>query len=221
MIKYASNVFLATKISFINEIANICKLLGISAYDVAEGMGYDKRISPYFLKAGPGFGGSCFPQDVRALIAEARILGIQPYLMQSVLKVNREQPYLLVELMRNKLGSLARKKIGVLGLAFKEDTDDIRESPSIPVIKALLAERANVYTYDPKAMEPARELFGNTVYYESSVKSLMEKIEGVIVVTPWKEFLDPSLYHGKVVVDARYIFGKKVPRGIDYEGIGW
>lgn len=220
MIKYASNAFLAIKVSFINEIGNLCKALGIDVYNVARGMGYDVRIAPDFLKAGPGFGGSCFPKDIRALIVEARRLGVQPFMLEAVLKVNREQPLKLVKLARDKLGTLTRKKIGVLGLAFKENTDDLRESPAIPLIKALLKERANVYTYDPMALESAREVFGSTVYYESSAKNLAAKVEAVIVVTPWEEFADPSLYRGKMLIDSRYIFGQKIPTVLITKGSG-
>ena len=138
MIKYASNAFLATKISFINEIGNICKKLGIDVYKVAEGVGLDSRISPKFLKAGCGFGGSCFPKDVKALAAKAKELGYTPILLESILEINKNQPLRMIELLRNKIGKLENKKIGILGLAFKPGTDDIRESPAIEIIKRLI-----------------------------------------------------------------------------------
>jgi UDPglucose 6-dehydrogenase len=144
MIKYASNAFLAAKISFINEIGNICKRLGIDVYEVARGMGLDRRISPHFLNAGIGFGGSCFPKDVRALMARARELGYEPRLLEAVMALNEDQPLRLLELLRKHLPDLRGRTIGILGLAFKPGTDDVREAPSIRIVGELLREGAAV-----------------------------------------------------------------------------
>ena len=138
MIKYANNSLLATKISFANEIGNICKKLGIDTYEVMEAVGKDSRISPRFLNSGAGFGGSCFPKDVKALIGKAKAIGYSPVLLESVIAVNEKQPLLMTEILQRKIGNLAGKKIAVLGLAFKNETDDIRESRAIPVIAELL-----------------------------------------------------------------------------------
>ncbi len=214
MIKYTSNAFLATKISFINEIGNICKKLGIDVYDVAEGMGLDTRISPKFLRAGCGFGGSCFPKDVKALIAKAMELTYDPTLLESVMKVNERQPLQMIELLKNKLGDVENKNIGVLGLAFKPESDDIRESRAIPIIQGLIEENANVYAYDPKAMGHMKERFPE-VRYEDNAQSVIDKTEAVLLVTAWQEFKNLN-YNNKLVID-----GRKILEGNNYEGICW
>jgi UDPglucose 6-dehydrogenase len=220
MIKYASNAFLATKISTINEIGNICKKMGIDVYDVADGMGFDSRISRQFLSAGPGFGGSCFPKDISALIAKSKEIGYRPILLESVLNVNKCQPLKAVELARRKLGTLKNRKIGILGLAFKKNTDDVRESPAIPVIRKLLGRKSEVYVYDPKAMENARKIFKDSIKYEASPERIIKKCECIIIITEWDEFRGLD-YSGKRVIDTRYIIEKKKRGQIDYEGICW
>ncbi len=220
MIKYASNAFLAIKISFINEIGNLCKALGIDVYEVAEGIGLDKRIGKHFLRAGIGFGGSCFPKDVKALINKARELFYQPVILNAALEVNEVQPYKLVDLLEKKAGDLRGKNVTVLGLAFKPDTDDIREAPSIKIVNALLNKGAKVYVYDPKAMENFRKLFGDKVEYCSSAKDAVEKSKYILIVTEWNEFKDKNLYKGKYVFDGRRIDEAKELAEY-YEGVCW
>ena len=218
MIKYASNAFLATKISFANEIGNICKKLGIDAYDVFKGVGLDHRINPSFFRSGIGFGGSCFPKDVKALIAKAEELGENPKLLKAVIDVNERQPLKLIELLKKHITNLEGKTIGILGLAFKPDTDDIRESRAIPIVKSLLEEGAKVIAYDPKAMDNFRELFPQLIYAESAEK-VLEKSDAVLIVTEWEEFKNLD-YNGHVVVDGRRIEKAKRDARI-YEGVCW
>ncbi len=215
MIKYASNAFLATKISFINEIGNICKMLGIDAYKVAEGMGYDERINSKFLNAGLGFGGSCLPKDLKALIAKSRGIGYEPRILEETLKLNEEQPLRMIALLKRHLPSLKDRRIGILGLAFKPNTDDVRESGAIKVVKALLAEGAMVTAYDPKALDNFRKLFPGIEY--TAAEEVL-KCEAILILVEWDEFnhLD---YRGKVVIDGRRI--TKAKEAIIYEGVCW
>jgi len=172
MIKYASNAFLATKISYANEIGNICKRLGIDVYEVMKGVGLDHRIGPAFLNAGAGFGGSCLPKDVSALIALAEDLGEDAVLLRSVMEVNDHQPERMVQLLHSRLGNLVDKKVAILGLAFKEGTDDVRESRSIPIIRALLGDGAHVAAYDPLAAVNMRQIFPDIEYCDSALEAL-------------------------------------------------
>ncbi len=219
MIKYASNALLATKISFINEIGNICKKLGIDTYDVAKGMGMDKRISPQFLQSGLGWGGSCFLKDVAAIVARGRELGCNTRLLDSVMKVNEEQPGVFLRLAEEKVGPLQGRTVAILGLTFKPDSDDIRESRSIPLIKLLKEKGARVVAYDPKAMENVKTLFPDIEYAESA-KEAVEKADIVLIATAWEGFKEPELYENKMVIDGRNIFksGKKPD---NYEGLCW
>ena len=214
MIKYASNAFLATKISFINEIGNICKKLEIDTYKVAEGMGYDKRIGRAFLDSGLGWGGSCFPKDVKALIAKAKDLGEEPKILEQVVRVNDTQPLKLIEILKHHIKELSGKKIGVLGLAFKKDTDDIRESRAIPVIDKLIKEKAIVNAYDPKAVMNFKELFPEINY--TDVSNVLDS-DAVLILTDWDEFKQLN-YKGKLVIDGRRI--EEAKKGI-YNGICW
>ncbi|MBW6517760.1 MAG: UDP-glucose/GDP-mannose dehydrogenase family protein [ANME-2 cluster archaeon] len=223
MIKYVNNSFLATKISFSNEIGNICKKLGINTYQVMDAVGKDFRISPYFLNSGAGFGGSCFPKDVKALIGKAREQGYEPVLLNSVIKVNELQPLIMVDLLESRLGDLNGLTIAVLGLAFKNDTDDIRESRSIPVIKALLDRGAVVTAYDPMAADIMKQLFDNTiVHYCDSAAQALEGAHGCLVMTEWDEFR--SLCHEfltmkrPLVIDGRNVISCN---GIEYVGLCW
>jgi len=220
MIKYASNTFLATKVSFINEIGNICKRLGIDTYTVAEGVSLDHRISPNFLKAGTGWGGSCFPKDIKGLISHARELGYEPELLQSALNVNQNQPRLLLEIARKKLGSFDGKRVAVLGLAFKAETDDTRESQSFPVIRQLLEENADITAYDPKAEENARMEFPG-IRYAPSAKDALKDADIALILTDWEEFqsLNYSGMKNRIVIDGRNIVKNR--DGIDYEGLCW
>ena len=165
MIKYASNAFLATKVSFINEIANICELCGADIRVVAKGMGLDKRIGEKFLNPGPGFGGSCFPKDVNALIKLGEDLGYKPKIIQSVVKTNLDQKKRAVKLIKNFIGEISNKTFTVLGLAFKSETDDIREAPSIYIIKALLKQGGIVKVFDPKAMSSLKILISGILMF--------------------------------------------------------
>jgi len=219
MIKYTSNAFLATKISFSNEIGNICKRLGIDVYDVMKGVGLDHRINPYFLNAGAGFGGSCFPKDVSALIHLAQETGEEPILLKSVVDVNERQPLRIIQLLEKKAGDLAGKNVAILGLAFKNDTDDARESRAIPVIAELKKRGAQVKAYDPKANSSMEKIFPN-IDYCSSADAALKDADACIVMTEWPQFgqLDKEfdLMRSRVIIEARRILSCK-----DAEGICW
>lgn len=221
MIKYANNSLLATKISFANEIGNICKKLGIDTYAVMEAVGKDSRISPRFLNSGAGFGGSCFPKDVKALIGKAKAIGYSPMLLESVIGVNEKQPLLMTEILRKKIGDVKGKKIAVLGLAFKNETDDIRESRAIPVIAELLRLGAKVSAYDPMATENMKRIFP-TIEYSGKAKDSLEGADACLVMTEWDEFKELesefTAMKGKVVIDGRRVVKAK---NIDYEGLCW
>ena len=216
MIKFASNAFLATKISFANEIGNLCKELGIDSYDVFEGVGLDTRINPKFFRSGIGFGGSCFPKDVNALIAYAKSKGITPRILNSVIETNNDQPHRMVALLKNHLDPKGRT-IGVLGLAFKPDTDDIRESRALPVITMLLEEGANVKVYDPVAMTNFKKICPDLMY-AASASEVMDS-DAILIVTEWDEFNNLD-YTGKLVIDGRRIDKARKEAAV-YEGVCW
>ncbi|MDO8873738.1 MAG: UDP-glucose/GDP-mannose dehydrogenase family protein [Methanoregula sp.] len=216
MIKYTSNAFLATKISFANEIGNLCKKMGIDSYDVFRGVGLDSRISPHFFRSGIGFGGSCFPKDVRALIAHARTLGVEPQILTAVIETNEDQPAKMIELLKHHM-DITGKTIGILGLAFKPDSDDVRESRAIPIIEALHKEGAKIIVYDPVATNNFRHLFPDISYAEKAKDVL--NADAVLIVTEWKEFEDLD-YRGKTVIDERRI-GKARKESAVYEGVCW
>jgi UDPglucose 6-dehydrogenase len=218
MIKYASNAFLATKISFANEIGNICKKLGIDTYKVLEGVGLDHRINPSFFRAGLGFGGSCFPKDIRALIAKAEELGCVPKLLKSVLEVNDGQPLKMIDLLKKHINDLRNKKIGILGLAFKPETDDVRESRAIILVKRLLEEGAEVIAYDPIAIKKFHEFFPN-IKYASTAQEAVNEADAVLIVTEWREFENLD-YNEKIVIDGRRLLKVKEKAKI-YEGLCW
>ncbi len=215
MIKYASNAFLATKISFINEIGNMCKRLGIDAYEVADGVGLDKRIGRSFLDSGIGWGGSCFPKDVYALITWAKKTD-DPKILESVVDINDQQPLKLVDILKKHVPNLKGKTIGILGLAFKPNTDDIRNSRAIPIIKQLLKDGSQVKAYDPKAIECFKDIFPQ-ITYTSSAKEVLDS-DAVLIVTKWDEFTKLD-YNGKVVIDGRKLKEAKTAR--IYEGVCW
>lgn len=217
LIKYASNAMLATKISFINTIANICERIpAADVKDVALAMGLDKRIGPLFLDAGLGYGGSCFPKDVKALIASAEAWGYTPELLNAVEHVNKAQPLKAVEYCKDELGSLMGKKIAILGLAFKPDTDDMREARVTPIIHELLSQGAAVTAYDPIAATTAHAVFKDTIIYAKSAKTCLKGADAAIVVTEWPEFkkLTPEdflqLLKQPVLVDGRRIYDPKI-----------
>jgi UDPglucose 6-dehydrogenase len=222
LIKYASNAMLATKISFINTIANMCeKIPGADVKIVATAMGLDKRIGPLFLDAGLGYGGSCFPKDVKALIACSKTFGYRPELLESTESVNKKQPLKAVEFCKQQLGNLDGKKIAILGLAFKPDTDDMREARVIPIVKALLNEGAFVVAYDPVAVPMAKTIFKNKIKYAKSAIDCLRNADCSILVTEWPEFKkltpedfsknmkQPILIDGRRIYDPE-VFGKKM-----------
>ncbi len=227
MIKYASNAFLATRISFINEISTICEALGADVKEVATGMGYDKRIGHAFLDAGVGYGGSCFPKDVKALAYMADTKGRHPQLLHAVMEINQHQRRALVRKLEAALDDLRGKTIGLLGLAFKPNTDDMRESPAVHVAHMLQAAGAQVRAYDPVAMKGAERLIPNVELAEDPY-ALAEGCDALAVITDWNEFkhLDLArvrdLMKRPVLVDGRNIYQPDVMKalGFYYRGVG-
>ena len=228
MIKYASNSLLATKISFINSMANICeKIPGADVKAVATAMGLDKRIGPLFLNAGLGYGGSCFPKDVKALRAHSKNLGYPLKLLEAVENVNKTQPLKAVQFCKEKLGSLKGKNIAILGLAFKADTDDMREARAIPIINQLTKEGANVTAYDPVAIPAARVIFKNKIKYATSTISCLKNADCCILVTEWDEFkkLTPEDFTANmkqpILIDGRRIYNPELYKNkMEFTAIG-
>jgi len=219
LIKYANNAFLATKISFVNTIANICeKTPGADVTVVAKGIGLDKRIGPLFLNAGLGYGGSCFPKDVKALIAYSKKLGYRPELLEAVENINETQPHKAVQLCKSFLGDLKGKRICILGLSFKPNTDDMREARSISLINRLLKEGANIAAYDPVAIPNAKSIFKNKIKYASSAIECLKNAECCILVTEWDEFkkLKPEDFthtmRQPILIDGRRIYNPELFR---------
>jgi len=213
LIKYASNSLLATKISFINTMANLCeKILGADVKIVAGAMGLDKRIGPLFLNAGLGYGGSCFPKDVKALIAHSKNLGYRLELLEAVESINKTQPLKAVQFCKELLGNLKGKCVAILGLAFKADTDDMREARAIPIINQLLKEGANVTAYDPVATDVAKSIFQNKIRYAPSAIECLKNSDAAILVTEWEEFkkLTPDDFTKNmkqpILIDGRRIY---------------
>jgi UDPglucose 6-dehydrogenase len=228
MIKYASNAFLATKISFINEIANICEKVGADVESVALGMGMDKRIGSMFLRAGIGYGGSCFPKDTKALAKIAANIDYDFELLKAVIKVNSKQQRILIDKAKERFGSLAGKKIALLGLSFKPNTDDMREAASIVVSKELIAEGAEIVAYDPVAIENAKKVLPQEVVYTESIEAVLENADMAFILTEWAQIkgLDLNIYVQKmkqpIVFDGRNCYSlnevQKYP--IEYHSIG-
>jgi UDPglucose 6-dehydrogenase len=227
MIKLASNAFLATKISFINEIANVSEELGADVEEVARGMGLDSRIGPQFLRAGSGYGGSCFPKDVSALKQLAGNSGYHFQLLTAVIEVNELQKRRVVGKLQKNLGSLVGKEIALLGLAFKPNTDDIREATALVLAARLQSEGAHVRVYDPVAMGRASEMLGGATLCDSAEEAL-EGADGAVLVTEWPEFaqLDWTDVKGRManplVVDGRNFLDRDalIAAGFTYEGVG-
>jgi UDPglucose 6-dehydrogenase len=227
MIKLASNAFLATKISFINEIANVCEEVGADVGEVARGMGLDERIGPSFLRAGIGYGGSCFPKDVSALKMLAGNSGYHFQLLNAVIEVNELQKRRVVGKLQKHLGPLLGKRVALLGLAFKANTDDMREASSLVLAARLQGEGADVVAYDPIATGRARDLLGS-VQFEDSALEALEGADAAVIVTEWPEFRDldwqqaaqrmshPLLVDGRNFLDPDAL----VTAGFEYEGIG-
>jgi UDPglucose 6-dehydrogenase len=229
MIKYASNAFLATKISYINEIANICDLCNADITIVARAMGLDKRINPSFLSPGPGYGGSCFPKDTKALIGFGRSMGYSPRIIEGVVDVNNTQRVIMFNKIRNALGDLNGKVITILGISFKPGTDDIREAPSISIIKLLLEEGAKVLVYDPIAMDNTRLQFPEfDVVYCDDLYSACTDSDCVVLVTEWKEFCEldfvrlKSIMKTSIFIDLRNVYDPTYVKnfGFYYRGVG-
>ncbi|MBF6613537.1 MAG: UDP-glucose/GDP-mannose dehydrogenase family protein [Chloroflexi bacterium] len=228
MIKYASNAILATYISFINEIAMICESLGADVKKVAQGMGYDKRINAQFLNAGVGFGGSCFPKDVKALAHMAEQSNTRPALLNAVIDINKDARRLFVDkVVRLVGGDVNGKRIGVLGLSFKPDTDDMRESPAVDILQALREQGAEIHAYDPVAMEVARSQVKG-VHFCSDAYETAAGADALLLITAWNEFkqLDMEKLHKvmrhPILVDGRNVYDPKEMRdlGFTYAGVG-
>ena len=227
MIKYASNAFLATKVSFINAIANICEATGADVKEVALGMGYDHRIGFEFLRSGPGFGGSCFPKDCQALIEIARGSGYHFYLLEGVMQVNREQMELTAKKVERRLGGLAGKNIAAWGLAFKPNTDDVRDSPAVEIVRLLVDGGAKVRAYDPQAIENARAILPDLEYARDALGAVAGA-DLLLILTDWDEFKMQDfrkvgeLMKSREVLDARNCLEPLAIRrlGFNYEGVG-
>ena len=238
MIKYTSNSLLATMISFSNEIGNLCAAIGgIDAVDVMKSVHLDKRLSPImpngdrivptfnsYLEAGCGFGGSCFPKDVKALIAHGKIFGTPTWLLDAVMQINEQQPKQILLLLKKHFSSLRGVRIAVLGLAFKPGTDDMRESPAIPIVKDLISQQAKIKAYDPIAKQEAQHIFGNeAVVFCDDLYKTIDDAEVIIVLTRWDEFsripgLLDHLENPPLVIDGRRMLNKyQIKR---YDGIG-
>ncbi|EHK01176.1 nucleotide sugar dehydrogenase [Candidatus Haloredivivus sp. G17] len=223
LIKYASNSLLATKISFINEIGNLCKELGIDVYEVADGVGMDHRIKRDFLDSGAGFGGSCFPKDVRALIKFMEDEGEEPRILEDTISVNEDQKTKLVEQLEDHYPDLSGKKIAVLGLSFKPGTDDIRQSPAIDIISELKEKWAEVKAYDPKAIENMKEKHPN-IEYTSSYEEALEDTHAGLIVTDWEEFNAIDRGDLQTMNKALLLEGRRMSYDVDEEnreGVTW
>ena len=233
MIKYASNAFLAARISFINEISNICEELGADVEQVAVGMGLDKRIGSAFLNAGIGWGGSCFPKDVKALAHMAVLHGTQPQLLQAVMEINRNQRRQVIYRLRNVLDGLNDKVIAILGLSFKPNTDDIREAPAMEIIHLLRNEGATIRAYDPEAMENAEKLFSQSkrndpVVLCSTAYEAVENADALVLATEWNEFKQLNFdrikesMNNPIIMDGRNLWDPEtmMKKGFLYYSVG-
>jgi len=229
MTKYAANAFLATKITFMNEIANLCELVGANVDDIRRGIGTDSRIGKRFLFAGIGYGGSCFPKDVQALAKTSEENNYQFHILDSVMKVNEKQKTKLIPIIKNHFNNdLAGKTIGIWGLAFKPYTDDIREAPALYNIEHLLELGCNVNVYDPEAMPNVKELLGDAVNFSKNPYDAIENADALLIVTEWPQFRTPdfermeSLLKNKVIFDGRnlYEMAQMKELGYTYYSIG-
>lgn len=228
MIKYASNAFLATKISFINEIANICDRVGANVTEVADGMGWDRRIAHAFLRPGIGYGGSCFPKDCEAMLKIAEEHGYEFKILKATQRVNELQPLIFIEKIKEVLGFLVGKRLAVLGLAFKPNTDDMRGAPSIKIIELLLKEEAVIVAYDPAAMKKAHKIFGDKISYARNIYEAAEGADALCVLTEWSEFKHADLEKLKellrnpIIIDGRNVYDPKKVKslGFIYRGMG-
>lgn len=228
LIKYASNAFLATKITFINEMANLCEAVGGDVQVLAKAMGMDGRIGYKFLHAGPGYGGSCFPKDTRALAQIARKYGEHVTIVETVVEANENQKLRMIQKIKKGLGDLKEKRIGLLGLAFKNNTDDVREAPSITIIKGLLAEGAIIKAHDPEAIAEAQKVFGDSIEYCNDLYQVAEDADALVIVTEWNTYrrLDlarlSSSMRNPMLFDLRNLYTQAEANqaGFKYEGVG-
>jgi len=229
LIKYAANAFLATKISFINEMSQLCEKVGADVHSIAKGMGLDGRIGKKFLHAGPGYGGSCFPKDTLALIRIAQEHGSSCRIVESVVEVNAAQKARMVSKIREALGgSEAGKTIAVLGLTFKPETDDMRDSPSLAILPALSDKGATIRVHDPEGMEEAKSLLPGNIQFCDSTYEIFENADAVVLMTEWNQYraLDlekvKSMMQGNVFVDLRNVYekGTMEQKGFDYHCVG-
>ena len=228
LIKYASNAFLATKIAYINEIARLCEKVNADVTVVAKGMGLDSRIGPKFLNVGPGYGGSCFPKDTKALLEVCRPTGERLSIVEAVVASNETQKGLMFQKIKQAVGEVKGKTLAILGLAFKADTDDIRESPAIPIIRNLINAKAVVKAHDPKAIKEAQKVFGDSIQYFKDVYQTVKGADALIIITEWNNYrkLDllkvKSLMKTPMLIDLRNIFQSTnlQKAGFLYEGVG-
>ncbi len=227
LIKYAANAFLATKITFINEVANLCDAIGCDVHDVARGMGMDNRIGRKFLHPGPGYGGSCFPKDTRALTTVADQFGVETRIVDAVIEANERQRDAMIPKIEKLVGDLTGKRIGVLGLSFKPETDDMRESPAIDIIAQLIKRGASIKAYDPVAMEESRHYIDG-IEYASDEYDAINGADALVILTEWNQFraldLDrvKELLASPKIADLRNIYEPKDMRelGFEYVGVG-
>ncbi|RDH81037.1 MAG: UDP-glucose 6-dehydrogenase [endosymbiont of Galathealinum brachiosum] len=229
IIKYASNAFLATKISFINEISQLCEKVGADVHSVSKGMGLDGRIGKKFLHAGPGYGGSCFPKDTLALIRIAQEHGVSSRIVESVVEVNASQKARMVSKIRNALGgSEAEKTIAVLGLTFKPETDDMRDSPSLAILPAMVDKGATIKAHDPEGVEEAKKLLPEAIQYMNNIDEAIKGADAIVLMTEWNQYrgLDlakvKSMMKGNVFVDLRNVYEKEImeEHGFKYTCVG-
>ena len=227
LIKYACNAFLATKITFINEIANLCDKVGADVHQIAKAMGLDGRISPKFLHPGPGYGGSCFPKDTKALYSIAEHFGYEFKSLKAVVSANKRQRALMVEKIERLVGGLRGKQIGILGLAFKQNTDDIRESASIDIIKILLKEGSKIKCFDPLAMDNTKKILPDIIYCENEYE-VAEGSDCLVIATEWNQFRNLDLLKIKdllktpILIDLRNLYEPEKAKslGFIYKGVG-
>jgi UDPglucose 6-dehydrogenase len=226
--KYAANAFLATKISFINEMADLCEAVDADVQDLARGIGLDNRIGPKFLHAGPGYGGSCFPKDTLALLRTAEEAGVKQRIVSTVVEVNDRRKLAMADRVRDIVGgSVEGKRIGVLGLTFKPNTDDMRDAPSIPLIQGLLAGGASVTAFDPVGREQAEPLLPGTIF-AGSAEEVADGADAIVIVTEWDEFRALDLkdlgrrMRGRTLIDLRNIYDRADAEdaGLEYRGVG-
>ena len=229
LIKYASNAFLATKISFINEMSLLCEKTGANIDFVSKGMGLDSRIGEKFLKTGPGFGGSCFPKDSLALIRTAQENGVSSRIIEAVLEVNASQKARMVSKIRDALqGSLGERRVAILGLTFKAETDDMRDSPSLSIIPPLIDKGASIIAHDPEGIEEAKSLLPDQIEYTTSIEDAVKDAEIVVLITEWDDYINMDLdkiidlMKGNIFVDLRNIFNPEemIKKGFSYHSIG-